>query len=93
MFFNLRRFLPQKNRQMKKSVLHCNRCTVVTPFLIYFFLYIKRRYPWNEVAKQKSFLSEQAKFSASGQLRTNFPTVENGPEKRKNLYLIKLVSK
>ena len=55
MFFNLRRFLPQKNRQMKKSVLHCNRCTVVTPFLIYFFLYIKRRYPWNEVARQKIF--------------------------------------
>ena len=32
MFFNLRRVLPQKYRQMKKFVLHCNRCTVVTQF-------------------------------------------------------------
>ena len=32
MFFNLRRFLPQKHRRMKKFVLHCNGCTVVTRF-------------------------------------------------------------
>ena len=38
-------------------------------------------------------MSEQANFSASDQLGRNFPTVQNGPEKRKNLYLIKLVSK
>ena len=30
MFFNLRRFFPQKLRQMKKFVLHCSRCTLVT---------------------------------------------------------------
>ena len=32
MFFNLRRFVPQKHRRMKKLVLHCNRYTVVTRF-------------------------------------------------------------
>ena len=32
MFFNLRRFLFQKHGRMKKLVLHCNRCTVVTRF-------------------------------------------------------------
>ena len=37
-------------------------------------------------------MSEQANFSASDQLGRNFPTVQNGPEKRKNLYLVKLVS-
>ena len=34
-FFNLRRFLPQKHRQVKKFALHCNRCTVVTRFINY----------------------------------------------------------
>ena len=29
---NLRRFLPQKLRRMKKFVLHCSRCTVVVRF-------------------------------------------------------------
>ena len=42
---------------------------------------------------KKLFLSEQANFSASDRLGGNFPTVQNGPEKRKNLYLTKLVSK
>ena len=42
---------------------------------------------------KKIFLSEQANFSASDWLGGNFPTVQNGPEKRKNLYLTKLVSK
>ena len=46
-----------------------------------------------QVVKQKIFLSEQANFSASDRLGRNFPTAQNGPEKRKNLYLIKLVSK
>ena len=32
MFFNLRRFFPQKHGRMKKFVLHCNKCTVVTRF-------------------------------------------------------------
>ena len=54
--------------------------------------HIKGRFPWNEVAKQKVFMSEQANFSASDQLGRNSPTVQNGPEKRKNR-LIKLVSK
>ena len=39
------------------------------------------------------FLSEQGNFSASDRLGKNFSTVQNGLEKRKNLYLIKLVSK
>ena len=93
MFFNLRRFLPQKNRQMKKSVLHCNRCTVVTPSFNLFFLVYKKEIPLERGCQAKHFLSEQANFSASGRLRINFPTVQNGPEKGKNLYLIKLVSK
>ena len=33
MFFNLRRFHPQKHRRMKKFILHCNRCTMVTRFV------------------------------------------------------------
>ena len=61
-------------------------------FLSRFCPHIKERFPWNEVAKQKFFMSEQVNFSASDQLGRNFPTVQNGPEKRKNR-LIKLVSK
>ena len=60
-----------------------------TIFWSRFSLYINSRYPWNEV----DFLSEQANFSVSDQLGRNFPTVQNGSEKRKNLYLIKLLSK
>ena len=56
-------------------------------------MYIKGRYRWNEVSKQNLFFLEQAGFSASDQPGRNFPTVQSGPKKRKNLYLIKLVSK
>ena len=38
-------------------------------------------------------MSEQASFSASSRPGKNFLTAQNGLEKRKNLYLIKLVSK
>ena len=38
-------------------------------------------------------MTEQGNFSTSDWLGRNFPTVQNGLEKRKNLYLIKLVSK
>ena len=86
-------FSQKKNRRMKKSVLHCNRCAVVTPFFNLFFLVYKKKIPLERGCQAKHFLSEQANFSASGRLRRNFPTVQNGPEKRKNLYLIKLVSK
>ena len=58
-----------------------------------FCLYIKGRYPWNEVTKWVFFLSEQVNFSAPDRLGRNFTTAQNGPKKRKNLYLIKLVSK
>ena len=58
---------------------------------------MKGRYPWNYAVKQKAKTKkkkfETANFSASDRLRRIFPTVENGLEKRKNLYLIKLVSK
>ena len=56
-------------------------------------MYMKGRYPWNKVAEKKNFLSEQANSFASDRLGRNFPTVQNGPKKRKNLYLIKLVLK
>ena len=39
------------------------------------------------------FLSKPANFSASDRSGRNFPTVQNGPEKRRNHCLIKLVSK
>ena len=93
MFFNSRRFLPQKHRQMNKFVLHCNRCTIVTRFFnldfgrIYKKSTLGRRFP----SKKNFFLSEKANFSASDQLGKNFPAVQTGPEKTKNQ--IKLVSK
>ena len=94
MFFNLRSIYSQKHIRMKKFILHGNRCIVVTRFFnLDFARHIKGRYPWNEVAEQKNFLSQQASFSASDRLGRNFPTVQNSPEKRKNFYLIKLVSK
>ena len=40
--FNLRRFIPQKLRQMKKFALHCNRCTVVTRFFNLGFVRIQK---------------------------------------------------
>ena len=64
----------------------CARCTKFCP-------YIKGRYSWNEVDKEVSFLSESANCFVSDRLGRNFPTVQNGPKKRKNLYLIKQVSK
>ena len=90
MFFNLRRFFPQNCRRMNKFVLHCNKCTIVTRF---FNLDFVGRYPWKKFAKQIFFVCEQANLSPSDRFRKNFPTVQNGPEKRKNYYLIKLVSK
>ena len=57
-----------------------------TVFQSRFSPYIKGRYPWKEVAKQKNVLSEQVKFSASDRFRRNLPTVQNGPEKRKNYF-------
>ena len=41
MFFNLRRFLLQKHRRMKKFILHCNRFTVVTRYFNLDFVRIK----------------------------------------------------
>ena len=93
MFFNLHRFLPQKRRRMKKFVLHCWRCTAVTWFFNLFFSVYKRKVLLEQGCWSKIFLSEQANFSASDRLGRNFITVQNGPEKRKNLYLFKLVSK
>ena len=63
MFFNLRSIYPQKHIRMKKFILHGNRCIVVTRFFnLDFARHIKGRYPWNEVAEQKIFLSQQASF-------------------------------
>ena len=78
------------HRRMKKFVLYCDRCTVVTRF---FNLNFVRIYTLGTRLLSKIFLSEQVNFSAPGRLGRNFPTVQDGPEKRKNLYLIKLVSK
>ena len=46
--FNLRRFLRQLQRRTKKFVSHCNRCTVVSRFLIQILCVYKR----NEVAEE-----------------------------------------
>ena len=79
---------------MKKFVLnivlvHCS----YTIFSSKFGPYIKVRHPSNEVNWHKeTFLSELANFSASDQLERNFPTVQNGLEKGKTLFII-LVSK
>ena len=63
MFFNLRSIYSQKHIRMKKFILHGNRCIVVTRFFnLDFARHIKGRYPWNEVAEQKIFLSQQASF-------------------------------
>ena len=56
-----------------------------TIFKSKFCPYIKGRYPRNELDKQRSFFVWPS--------LQNFPTVQNGPENRKDLYLIKLVSK
>ena len=87
MLFILRRFLPQNHRRMKKFVLHFNRCTVEHGFFTLILSVYKRKVPLCP------FFSEQTNFSTSDRLGRNFPTVQNGPEKRKNLYLIKLVTK
>ena len=49
--------------------------------------------PWNKVAKQIFVLSEQANFFCFRPTCKKFPAVLNGPEKRKNFYLVKLASK
>ena len=60
--------------------MHCSE----TIFQSNFCLYVKGRYPWNKVDKQKTkFLSEPAKFSESDQLKRIFPTVQNGRKKGK----------
>ena len=46
------RYVPQEHRWMKKFVLHCS-------FMIFqykFCPYIKGRYPWNKVDKQRNLL-------------------------------------
>ena len=53
----------------------------------------KRKIPLERGCYTNFFLSEQANFSASERLGKKFPTVQNGPEQKKNLSLIKLVSK
>ena len=93
MFFNLHRFLPQKQRRMKKFVLHCNWCTVVTRFLIKILYVYKRKVPLERGCEAIFFLSEQATFSGSDRRGRNSPAVQNGLEIRPNLYPIKLVLK
>ena len=69
---------------MKKFGLHCNGYGVVARFFkSNFCLYVKGRYTWNQVDKQKKKLSEPANFSASLQtnLGRNLPTVQNYPKK------------
>ena len=87
----LRRFLLQKHRRMNKFVLQGNRYTVVTRFVNLDFVRIENEAKLGTRLLSKTFLSEQANFSASERLGRNFPTVQNSLEKRKNLYLIKLV--
>ena len=70
-----------------------NRCNAVTRFLNLFFSVYKKKVALKRGCERIFFLSEQANFSVSDRLGRNFPTVQNGLEKRKNLYLIKLVSK
>ena len=89
------RFLPQKHKWMKKFVLHCTRYTEVTQLFNVNFVHIKKEGTLGTrlISKKKFFLSESANFSASERLEKNFPILQNGLEKMKNLYLIKLVSK
>ena len=44
---------------MKKFVLHCNRCTVLTGF---FNLNFGGRYPWNEIDERNVFCLNQLIF-------------------------------
>ena len=78
---------------MKKFVVHCNRCTVVTRFFgLDFVRILKEGTLGTRLLSKKFHLSEHAIFSASHRLGRNFPTVQTGPENLKNLYFIKLVS-
>ena len=87
MFFNLRRFLPQKLRRMK-LVLHCSKCTVVTRFFHLAFVRIQKEgILRTKLVSKMFFLSEQANFFSFRPTWKKFPTVQNAPEKRKNLYL------
>ena len=74
----LRRFLPQKHRRTKKFVLHGNRCTVVTQFFNLDFVRIKNEAKLGTRLLSKTFLSEQANFSASDRFGRNYLTVQNG---------------
>ena len=64
MFFNLRRFLPQKLRRMKKFVLHYSRCTVVTRFFNLDFVRIQTEGTLGTrlLSKKVFFLSEKSNF-------------------------------
>ena len=94
-FLICNRFFRQKARWMKKFVLHCNRWTVVTRSFNLSFVHIKKKGTLGTrlISQKFLFLSEPANFSASDRLGRNFRTVHNGFEKRKNLCLIKLLSK
>ena len=81
------------HRRMKKFVLYCDRCTVVTRFFnLDFVRILKEGGLGTRLLNIIFFLSEQANFSASDRLG-DFSIFHNGLEKRKNLYSIKLVSK
>ena len=57
---------------MKKSVLSCNRCTVVTPFLKVNFVPIKKEGILGTRLIIKKKLSEPANSSALDRARRNF---------------------
>ena len=64
--------------------------------LKYIFMYVfcsKHFSFWYNLKKKKTFLSELPNFLALDWLGKEFQTVQTCPKKRKNLYLIKLVSK
>ena len=90
-----RRFVPQNHRWMKKYVLQCNRRTVVARFFNINFVYIKKEDTLETrlISKKTFFCLNQLNILLQIDLGRNFPTVQNGPEKRKNLYSIKFVSK
>ena len=64
---------------MKKFVLHCNRCTIVTRlFNLNFARVEKEGNPvMRLISKKRIFLSEPANCLVLDQLGRNFPTVQN----------------
>ena len=67
---------------MKKFVLHCKICTVVTRFLNVNFVPIQKEDTLGtRLISKKLFLSESANCFNSDRFRRNSPTVQNGPEK------------